>query len=584
MLSQRSFSSEVLHGGFLLLCVSLPWLNPFTSGPSSTVVPLLLSWMLAACALLVVADWPSPALVWKRRDVALAMGLFAWLLMSLVVAPEVVDHALTLGLLAALACVVAMSMVARRVMLAGQPRMAWLMAAWLLAAGLSSVLGLLQYLDLAHALTPWVNQPLRGDAFANLRQRNQFASLTSLGLVVLLAWVAQQEASAQGLRTWRRMLSWGLLVLLTAGVAASVSRTGALEWVCVAALAVLWAKRAQRHDKGGRHVLGLALAGLVLVAVWSCVLPWVSYKMTGHWGASLLLRVAGQAQEYAMCGGRGVLWRNALAMLAQHPWLGWGWGETDYAHFMTVYSGARFCDMLDNAHDLPLHLAVELGLPLALALICSAAAWVWVRRPWAERDPWRAMAWGLLLVLLIHSLLEYPLWYGPFQMTLGLALGLLSASNVVPASVTERPATAFTPFLQAAPMLLGSALFVACLYAAWDYQRVSQIYRAPQAREAAYRDNPLAYARQSWLFRNQAEFAELTLQTVTADNAADLYPLARRVMHYSPEPRVVQRAIDSARLLGMDQEAQALGEQLQRAQVNKPVTEITAASTPTASH
>ena len=48
---------------------------------------------------------------------------------------------------------------------------------------------------------------------------------------------------------------------------------------------------------------------------------------------------------------------------ASSPWLGWGWGELDYAHYATLYDGPRFCDILDNAHNLPLHLAVELGIP-----------------------------------------------------------------------------------------------------------------------------------------------------------------------------------------------------------------------------
>jgi hypothetical protein len=31
----------------LVVCLMLPWLNPFTSAPSTSVIPLLLSWMLA---------------------------------------------------------------------------------------------------------------------------------------------------------------------------------------------------------------------------------------------------------------------------------------------------------------------------------------------------------------------------------------------------------------------------------------------------------------------------------------------------------------------------------------------------------
>ena len=117
-------------------------------------------------------------------------------------------------------------------------------------------------------------------------------------------------------------------------------------------------------------------------------------------------------------------------------------------------------------------------------------------------------------------------------------------------------------------LLVCSLLFLGCLYAAHDFRRVGQIYRTPAMRDEAYRDNPLLHAKQTWLFRNQAEFAELTTQTVTPDNAAEIYPQAQRLMHYSPEPRVVKRVIESAKILGLD--AQALEKQLRDVEAAKP--------------
>jgi uncharacterized membrane protein YecN with MAPEG domain len=292
-------------------------------------------------------------------------------------------------------------------------------------------------------------------------------------------------------------------------------------------------------------------------------MPWLALQTTGEWGASMILRVAGQAQDYAACGGRRVLWSNVLELIAQHPWLGWGWGETDYAHFMTTYSSQRFCDLLDNAHDFPLHLALELGVPFALAVMVLMTAWVLRRTPWREQHAWRVMAWCVLVVLGLHSLLEYPLWYGPFQMTLGLAIGLLWTT--APVNTAEQRLEA-----QEGPVLVAAILFIGCLYAAWDFNRVGQIYRQAASRDAAYRDNPLHHAKQSWLFKNQADFAELTTQTVTQDNATELYPQALRLMHYSPEARVVQRVIDSGKLLGHDDQAQALAIRLEDVKQNMP--------------
>ena len=547
----------------LVLCVALPWLNPFASSPSTAVIPLLVSWMMAACALLAVVELPLAKPRWTVIEMVVCTALLAWLAASLLWVPQVVDRALTMGLVASLMCVWLMAAVGRRAAV-DESLLRWLVSGLLAAAVISALLGVLQYLGLARELSPWVNQPLKGDAFANLRQRNQFASLTSIGLVAVLGWVAAQSKTHNMSRSaW--LLAGVLINVLAAGVACTVSRTGAVQWALVGVLMAAWGWRSAKHDEAfGKGLIWLALAAPALVAVWSVLMPWAALQTTGEWGASMILRVTGQAQDYAACGGRRVLWANVLALIAQHPWLGWGWGETDYAHFMTSYSGLRFCDMLDNAHDFPLHLALEFGVPFALAVMVVLGVWILRRTPWREQQAWRVMAWCLLLVLGLHSLLEYPLWYGPFQMTLGLAIGLLWAPHNAQTGVEARTER------QEGPMLVAALLFIGCLYAAWDFNRVGQIYRQAALRDAAYKDNPLHYAKQSWLFKNQADFAEVTTQTVTTDNAAELYPQALRLMHYSPEARVVQRVIDSGKLLGHDKEAQELAERLDDVKQNTP--------------
>jgi O-antigen ligase len=453
----------------------------------------------------------------------------------------------------------------------------WLVGAWIVAAVISSLLGVLQYLDMASALSPWVNQPaFKGDAFANLRQRNQFASLTSIGLVALLAAsyaLLQQEGQTQARRIIRQPYTFAtafvLLNVLAIGAACSMSRTAVVQWVAVSVLALLWAWRQRQAGW-----CGLVLSAPLLLLMWSFVMPLVSQHITGQQGANLALRVAGSIGDYGVCGSRSVLWTNVLQLILQKPWFGWGWGETDIAHFLALYKGQRFCDILDNAHNLPLHLALEMGVPLAVCVLLCVVRWVWLRKPWQAQAIWPVMAWGVLLVVGLHSLLEYPLWYGPFQMAVGLSVGLLWAKpnhdhsvhyekatsaeplNETTSATTERAGIATTSKAhEAGALLLASVFFMACLYAAWDFNRVSQIYKPVAQREPIYSSNPLAYAKQSWLFRNQAEFAELTLQQVTASNAQAVYDQAQRVVHYSPEPRVVERLVDSARLLGHDDEA-----------------------------
>src|SRR6185369_1680135 len=178
-----------------------------------------------------------------------------------------------------------------------------------------------------------------------------------------------------------------------------------------------------------------------------------------------------RASAIDACSSRTVLWSNVLQLIGQKPWLGWGWGNLDYAHYLTLYEGPRFCDILDNAHNLPLHLAVELGVPAALLVVGGVLCAVARARPWAEADPGRQLGWAVLAVIAVHSLLEYPLWYGPFQIAFGLCLGLLwpaARPAVEPAVGAARTS--------AASLALMAVVAAACAYAAWDYHRVSEIY------------------------------------------------------------------------------------------------------------
>jgi hypothetical protein len=117
------------------LLITLPWLNPFSPGPTAAVVPLLFAWACVAGLLLLRAGDQPPA---ARPGWVRAMA-----------------------------------------------------GAWLVAACVSALIGLLQYFGATQWLGVWANHTEAGLAYGNLRQRNQFASLMNIGLVALLWWVVQ---------------------------------------------------------------------------------------------------------------------------------------------------------------------------------------------------------------------------------------------------------------------------------------------------------------------------------------------------------------------------------------------------------
>ena len=103
-----------------------------------------------------------------------------------------------------------------------------------------------------------------------------------------------------------------------------------------------------------------------------------------------------------------------------------------------------------------------------------------------------------------------------------------------------------------------ATIFMAFIaYALWDYQRISQIYLPPEARDAKYRGDTLGKIRSSWLFSDQVQFAELMLTPLSPITAEWIFRTSKALLHYSPEPRVVEKLIESAVMLGRDDEALA---------------------------
>lgn len=518
-----------------ILCLAYPWLNPFNFGPSVNVVSVLVAW---SCAV--------------------GLGLCFCTLLS--------EH---------------------------EARWRVLLWGWALAAGVSAVMGLFQYFDRAQLLGPWVNYAGLGQAFGNLRQRNQFATLCSMGLVLLWWWAQYVQAaaplrqamaspkprpgttpegvmqdapapcvtSAAAASHWlNSALTLAILAgasLVCAASAASSSRTGFFQLLLLLVLAWCWRPSAPGQ---GRVYRGLGLVGFMVLAY---VLAAVLLPIAAGVDGSVFERMRESPDG---CASRVALYRNVLYLITQKPLAGWGWGELDFAHFITLYTtplaGVRFCAILDNAHNLPLQLAVELGLPLALLLCALLLVWLLRSKPWAERVPQRQLAWGLLAMVGLHSLLEYPLWYGPFQVAAVLCLWILHA---YPARQADDPAAhAGTRAAPSTGLALGNGMrkyarwlavplmALLCALVSWNYWRMSQLYTTPDNRAPAYRDNTYTKVQDAWFFGGHVDFAVLSVTPMTEQTAPYLLNLGERLLHFSPEAKVAEKILDASLLLGRE--------------------------------
>ncbi len=572
----------------LIASLSLPWLNPFALGPSASMLPWLVCLACVSGALWLVVS-PAVVISWSHKMIAffaMVAVYFLWHAVWFSLNAEAIATLFAWGSVALVALVggalvrpspdptrsgrehkyVAVNIAASLYLRSGQ-MLTWM---WLGVALFSVWMALCQYLRIEYWFAPWISHSSDGAAFANLRQRNQFATLCGIGLLSLLFLrqliaVKGDVQDASGLDTsgtvvlgtmhashgnadrrhtaeqrWQAAWPWLTVIALAIGNGLSSSRTGALQWLLIAAAVLCW--RASLH----RKVVQLGLGALAIYAIVVALMPWfarlVDNPSNGLWG---------RAHENAGSSSRLWLYSNVLELIAQKPWLGWGWRELAYAHYSTHFD-QRFGELLDNAHNLPLHLAVELGVPFAV-LFCGAVLW-WIVRsaPWRETDPTRQLAWGVLMLIGVHSMVEYPLWYGPFLMTLGLCIGLLQPVDLTPVDLIPNRTVTQWNIAVAVIKCVAVCMLAFAGYAAYDYHRVSQIYLSPESRSALYSGDALGHAQRSVLFKRQARFAELVTTPVTPASAPRVLTLAADLVHFSPEPRVIEALIESATMLHMD--------------------------------
>ncbi len=375
-------------------------------------------------------------------------------------------------------------------------------AAWVGAGLLNLLVAVVQVFAPALADGHWVAVPSSpGRAIGNLRQPNHLSSL--------FMWAG---VAVVGLLLLRRLrLRWAALLLwfFVFGVVLTASRTGGLS----VGLLALWGLLDRRLPRTAR--LLLMAAPLMYALSWWGLSQWAALSQSAF-GAEQRLA------ESDISGSRFGIWANTWQLVMQQPWAGVGFGNFNLAWTLTPFPG-RPGAFFDHSHNLPLQLAVELGLPLA-TLVLGLLLWPLLRAWWralgnSDTTLGALQRCALLMVVMIglHSLLEYPLWYAYFLLPTGWALGFgLAAVGGAGASTTIITTTADAPPPPAGWALAAAATLLAlgAVASVADYKRVAVIYtEAPRHGPLAER---IKRGQNSVLFGHQADYAAATASTQPA--------------------------------------------------------------------
>lgn len=372
--------------------------------------------------------------------------------------------------------------------------------ATVLAGGLSVVLASIQVLaPPSWADGDWIARAsTAGRAGGNLRQPNHLSSLL-LAAMAALVWLHEvrgERAIAEQPKL-RRGFTGALMATLTFGVVLTVSRTGT---VCITLLA-LWGMLDKHLSRFSRVMLWLT--PLVYALCWLVMTEWA--KASEFAGAVQLHKSDPSSSRFG-------IWANTLLLIAQNPWLGVGWGEFNFAWSLTPFPN-RPVAFFDHTHNLPLNLLVELGLPLGTVVLVLLAWLLWKAfiacrmTPQPESAMVRT-AFVMVLMMVVHSMLEYPLWYAYFLLPTAFALGICLGHATPPPD----PKPLGSPWPRR--LLIGAslALIAGTVFSVFDYLKVTKIFSVANddTTPLSYR---IAEGQKSIFFAHHADYAAATVAT-----------------------------------------------------------------------
>lgn len=395
----------------------------------------------------------------------------------------------------------------------------------------------------------------RGRAGGSIGQPNQFADTILWGLIAIVPLARTWQDEADGPRARLARAGWcAAALLMILGVVLCGTRTGLVALVLMAA----WGVFDRRLARPLR--IGLAASPLVAVAEQWAVSAW------SH--AHDVAVVLTDRSETDVTAHRGEIWGNCLALIKEQPWLGVGWGQFNFAWTLTPFP-VRTAGLVTHAHNLPLQLAVELGVPIA-AIMTGLLLWgFWkaARRAWTLAGTAGVSARATLMIVTViglHSMLEFPLWYVylllPTAWAFGLALG--SGTQAAPVSGGADVVVPAPPLR--AWRALGAMMVVISASAWLDYQNIVSLFEA--SGPALPLPERIQRAQMSPLFANQADYAYVTNTPLSPA----LMPAVQRASHVLLNGRLMYAWANLLHTRGEEDKARYMAARLREFDLSGP--------------
>ncbi|HHQ4497072.1 TPA: Wzy polymerase domain-containing protein [Aeromonas hydrophila] len=412
------------------------------------------------------------------------------------------------------------------------------------AVAIEALLGLVQY----YLLIPgnWLGYDTRANRpYGIFQQPNVMATFMATGLA-LAGWLALRGNA----NPWLKGLRYGVILAASLLLVALQSRVGQLGGL----LALILLVPALHRQRRLAQVLGLVALG-------------VGLGIASQYGISGVKR---GLEAYQSGGMRSIYWPYAAKLIAQSPWVGWGYGsfETTFLHHYMADKALNPAMVqieynLDHPHNEFLYWAVEGGLAPMIGMVLMGGALLWrvSKAGWVKG----AALLALVTPILLHTQTEYPLYHA-----IALWWALLLLVYVLDAEVEEGLQASgraswreyvYRPWL----LLRFVAIIIPLLVVPFMLTAIHTAWVVTKYERGGYKEptllldvvNPMA-----WLTRVEFDVNSVRLMVgLQANNHAELEAYlewGQAFVRHTPRANIYANMVIALDALGRKEEARAL--------------------------
>lgn len=260
-----------------------------------------------------------------------------------------------------------------------------------------------QVFDLA-IFSDFILQGDSGRYSGNIGQPNQAASLFMLG-ILSCAWLCVR-------RYIKRNSAFFMAALFVVALVLAGSRTTIVNMVVIILLLFCY-----RKVKG---VSELMFASFFLTGLYFLCLLFIPYLLVFFNAENGLTEIRPMVDS-----ARISIWKGLFYAVLERPLFGYGWGQISHAQVSDALPALDIGGLVVQSHNLFLDIFLWNGLLFGSLVVFVFIYWFFhVLSRISDLN--QILALLVLMVLLVHSMLEFPLHYAYFLFPAGVVLGALN--------------------------------------------------------------------------------------------------------------------------------------------------------------